>query len=92
MEGVTDALIELVTLAQTGKESYLASTDALRARHLNTLEALLRCERYQPVIEALDLDFKDMKAVLRGTYLSRTYSDRTLEFISGHGELWSGSS
>src|SRR5205814_2332432 len=32
---------------------------------------------------------KDIKDVLRGIYLSRTFSDRTLEFISGYGELWS---
>ena|SRR5438067_107732 len=61
MEGVTDTLIELVTLAQTGKESYLSCADALRARHLNTIETLLPCERCQRVIEALDSDFKDIK-------------------------------
>jgi aspartokinase/homoserine dehydrogenase 1 len=37
----------------------------------------------------LESDFKDIKDVLRGIYLSRTCSDRTLEFVSGHGELWS---
>jgi aspartokinase/homoserine dehydrogenase 1 len=89
MHGVTDALIELVGLAKTGKEVYLPCADALKARHVAAIESLLPSERRQPLIDALESDFKDIKDVLRGIYLSRTFSDRTLEFISGHGELWS---
>jgi hypothetical protein len=35
----------------------------------------------------LESDFKDLKELLRGVYLSRTCSDQTLELISGHGEI-----
>jgi aspartokinase/homoserine dehydrogenase 1 len=89
MGGVTDALIDLVGLAKTGKEAYLSCADALKARHLAAIESLLPSDRWQPLIDALESDFRDIRDVLRGVYLSRTYSDRTLEFISGHGELWS---
>jgi aspartokinase/homoserine dehydrogenase 1 len=89
MDGVTDALIDLVGLAKTSKEAYLSCADALKGRHVAAIESLLPSERWQPLIDALESDFSDIRDVLRGVYLSRTYSDRTLEFISGHGELWS---
>ena len=87
MHKVTDALIELVDLAKTRDDAYLARADALRARHVEALEVLLPIE--QQFLDVLESDFKDIKEVLRGVYLSRTYSDRTLDLITGHGELWS---
>ena len=89
MSKVTDALIELVDLARTRNDAYLTRTDALKARHTAAVEALLPSERRQALFAVLESDFKDIKDVLRGVYLSRTCSERTLEFISGHGELWS---
>lgn len=89
MSKVTDALIELVDLAKTRNDGYLTRADALRARHCEAVEALLPPERRQPLFDLLESDFNDIKDVLRGVYLSRTCSDRTLELVSGHGELWS---
>ncbi len=89
MDRVTDALIELVDLAKTRNNAYLCYADALKARHVDVIETLLPSESRQSLIDALESDFKDIKDVLRGVYLSRTYSDRVLEFISGYGELWS---
>ncbi len=89
MGRVTDALIELVDLAKTRNNAYLCYADALKARHVDVIETLLPSESRQSLIDALESDFKDIKDVLRGVYLSRTASDRVLEFISGYGELWS---
>jgi bifunctional aspartokinase / homoserine dehydrogenase 1 len=89
MHKVTDALIELVDLAKARDDTYLTRAEALKARHLETAEALLPSEPRQQFSNVLESNFKDIKEVLRGVYLSRTYSDRTLELISGHGELWS---
>lgn len=89
MSKMTDALIELVDLAKARDDSYLARTDALKTRQLEAINALLPSELQQPFVALLESDFKDIKEVLRGVYLSRTYSDRTLELISGYGELWS---
>ena len=89
MHKVTDALIELVDFAKTRDDAYLARADALKARHVEAVEALLPVELRQQFFDVLESDFKDIKEVLRGVYLSRTYSDRTLELIAGHGELWS---
>src|SRR6266581_9757365 len=40
MHKVTDALIELVDLAKARDEAYLARADALKARHVEAVEAL----------------------------------------------------
>jgi bifunctional aspartokinase / homoserine dehydrogenase 1 len=89
MAGVTDALIELVGLAKTAGEDYLSRADALKARHTNAIKTLLPSERWPALTRALESNFRDIKDVLRGVYLSKACSDRTLEFICGHGELWS---
>ncbi|MEO6971033.1 MAG: hypothetical protein ABI217_09090 [Chthoniobacterales bacterium] len=87
MHKVTDALIALADLARTRDNTYLACADALKARHVETVEALL--PREEGLLKVLESDFRDIKEILRGVYLSRAYSDRTLELIAGYGELWS---
>src|ERR1044071_5041648 len=89
MHKVTDAFIELVDLAKKRDDVYLARADALKARHVEAVEALLPPESRPQFFDVLESDLKDIKEVLRGVYLSRAYSDRTLELIAGHGELWS---
>ena len=89
MHKVTDSLIELVELAKARDETYLARAETLKQRHADTIKLLLPQTAQQRLLDVLESDFKDIKEVLRGVYLSRTYSDRTLELISGHGELWS---
>ncbi len=89
MSKVTDALIELIELAQARDDSYPVLAEKLKARHLKTGEALLPSDRRQSFSELLESDFKDIGELLRGVYLSRTCSDRTLDLITGHGELWS---
>lgn len=89
MSKVTDALIELIELAQARDDSYPVLAEKLKARHLKTGEALLPSDRRQSFSDLLESDFKDIGELLRGVYLSRTCSDRTLDLITGHGELWS---
>ncbi|MEO5721339.1 MAG: bifunctional aspartate kinase/homoserine dehydrogenase I [Chthoniobacterales bacterium] len=89
MGKVTDALIELIDLARARDEKYLTRLEDLKVRHVETMEALLPQDRQQLFRDVLDSDFKDIGELLRGVYLSRTCSDRTLDLIAGHGELWS---
>ncbi len=89
MGEVTDALVEIVDLARRRDESYLARLDALKARHVETMAALLPDDRRQAFSDVLESDFRDLRELLRGVFLSRTCSERTLDLITGHGELWS---
>ncbi|MEO8438869.1 MAG: DUF2867 domain-containing protein [Spartobacteria bacterium] len=89
MAKVTDTLIELVELARTRDDGYRHRLALLKERHAQAAEALLVDRPLQDFLKVLESDCSDIGEVLRGVYLSRTCSERTLELITGHGELWS---
>ena len=88
MSGVTNALIESVQLAAAQDESYLQKLQALENRHLETIVAL-ELRNSSTLNETVDSDFNAIKEVLRGVWITRLASERIIEFVSGHGELWS---
>jgi len=88
MSGVTNALIESVNLAAAHDESYLQKLQALEDRHLETIAAL-ELRNSSPLSEIVHSDFNALKEVLRGVWITRLASERIIEFVSGHGELWS---
>jgi len=88
MSGVTNALIESVNLAAAHDESYLNKLQALENRHLETITAL-KLRNSSMLSETVHSDFSAIKEVLRGVWITRLASERIIEFVSGHGELWS---
>jgi aspartokinase/homoserine dehydrogenase 1 len=88
MSGVTNALIESVQLAAAQDESYLQKLQALENRHLETIAAL-ELRNSSALNETVHSDFNAIKEVLRGVWITRLASERIIEFVSGHGELWS---
>src|SRR5262249_13037226 len=90
MSGVTNSLIQSVELAASQDNSYLAKLQDLKHRHLETLDALeLGSGPTQLLREAFVFDFSAIEEVLRGVWITRLPSERIMEFVSGHGELWS---
>jgi len=89
MSKVTDALIEIANLAQLQNPAYLEKLEALHKRHVATVEELLPATHQGPLRLILETDFANLKEVLRGVWHLRSSSERTVELISGHGELWS---
>jgi aspartokinase/homoserine dehydrogenase 1 len=88
MSGVTNALIESVNLASTQDDSYLEKLHALESRHLDTI-ARLQLRDDQSLKQTIVSNFNAIKEVLRGVWITRLASERIVEFVSGHGELWS---
>src|SRR5689334_7522427 len=88
MSGVTNALIESVNLASSQDDSYLQKLHVLESRHLETITAL-QLRNDQILKDAVVSDFNAIKEVLRGVWITRLASERIIEFVSGHGELWS---
>ena len=88
MSGVTNALIESVNLAAAHDESYLEKLQALENRHLETIDAL-QLRNSSTLTETVQSDFNALKEVLRGVWITSLASERIIEFVSGHGELWS---
>src|SRR5215207_6336757 len=90
MSGVTNVLIESVELAASQHATYLPKLQALENRHLETIAKLeLSDAQYQSLSETISSDFNAVEEVLRGVWITRLASERIVEFVSGHGELWS---
>ncbi|HET6853436.1 MAG TPA: hypothetical protein VFH46_14130, partial [Pyrinomonadaceae bacterium] len=90
MSGVTNELIQLVELAANRDNSYLTTLENLKTRHVETIAALdLGETQTHSLREVVDSDFNAIAEVLRGVWITRLPSERIVEFVSGHGELWS---
>src|SRR6185369_6267552 len=90
MSGVTNALIESVNLASTQDDSYLQKLHALVSRHFETIAALeLPIDKTSILQKVVVSDYNAIEEVLRGVWITRLASERIIEFVSGHGELWS---
>ena len=90
MSGVTNGLIQAVEFAASRNESYPAKLQELQNKHLDTIEQLsLTPEQTAALRETIVSDFKAIEEVLRGIWITRIPSERIMEFVAGHGELWS---
>lgn len=90
MSGVTNELIKAVELAAQHDSTYLANLGVLKQRHLATIDELeLSAAQTESLSAAFTSDFDALEEVLRGVWITRLPSDRIIEFVSGHGELWS---
>lgn len=89
MAGVTDALIDLLSTARARDPAWRDRFAALLTRHREAIGELLEGEARADLEERLDKDAKDLEDILRATFILRSCSEPTLEYVSGHGELWS---
>ncbi|HET6979346.1 MAG TPA: bifunctional aspartate kinase/homoserine dehydrogenase I [Pyrinomonadaceae bacterium] len=90
MSGVTNGLIQAVEFAASRNESYPAKLQELEKKHLETIEKLsLTPAQTAALSETIVSDFKAIEEVLRGVWITRIPSERIMEFVAGHGELWS---
>lgn len=90
MSGVTNTLIKSVELAGKQDNSYLLHLQGLKNRHFETIAGLqLSDEQTSSLRETIATDFNAIEEVLRGVWITGLASERIIEFVSGHGELWS---
>ena len=90
MSGVTNELIDAVELAARHDPSYLANLTDLKMRHLKTVAELeLSAAQTESLTKIITSDFNAIEEVLRGVWITKLPSERIIEFVSGHGELWS---
>jgi aspartokinase/homoserine dehydrogenase 1 len=88
MSGVTNSLIALVELAKSRNEDYFTKIQELKDKHLIAIREL-DLEDSQPLKISVENDFEEIKEILRGVWLIKEYSERTIELVSGFGEVWS---
>src|SRR5580765_1577397 len=87
--GVTDALLQLVALAERQDEAWRAQLRALRERHAQIAAALLPAAAVDEYLAEFDRDAADLDSVLRTTQVMRTAGGHVRDKVSGYGELWS---
>ena len=86
MSGITDLLIKMSELAAKGKDEYIAYYHQFRDRHESTAKALLGDEHYLRVADKLDQNYQVLKNLLKGIFLVREASLRTMDYVLSFGE------
>ena len=84
--GVTDMLIEMSELASQGKDKYLALYHQFRDRHATAARELLTETKYHELSVAMDENHDTLKDLLKGIYLVREASPRTMDYVLSFGE------
>ena len=87
--GVTDALLELVQLAEQQSTEVGAGLERLRLRHVGLAEELLDGEPRQAYVERLGRDCADIAGILHTVQLIRSAAVTVRDLVAGFGEIWS---
>lgn len=88
MGGMTDALIDMVQMAQTGQELG-AAMDALDKRYAETAACLLDPEIRGRILDSWQSDRASLEDLLSAVKLLGSAPQRTRDVVAGYGELWS---
>ena len=88
-KGVTDALLELVSLAEGQQPEWQQRLGELRARHAGIAAALLDAADADEYLAAFDRDVADLTGVLQTTSIMRSAAQTVRDLCSGYGEIWS---
>jgi aspartokinase/homoserine dehydrogenase 1 len=87
--GVTDALLGLVTVAESPDGYFPSAIEALKRRHVELARALVSKEACAKYCEQLDKDCRDIAGILQTVRLIRSSTHSMRDVISGYGEIWS---
>jgi aspartokinase/homoserine dehydrogenase 1 len=87
--GVTDALLELVSLAESQDEAFLARLAAVQERHVGLANTLLTGEARTEYLAQLESDCRDLAGILQTVRLIRAASGTIRDLAAGFGEIWS---
>lgn len=91
VSGVTDLLLGLVqaALERSPDEHYTEALDRVADLHETLVSDLLPADAAEAFMVTLRANLKDIKDLLRATWIARSASTRIRDLIIGHGELWS---
>src|ERR1700733_9964420 len=88
-KGVTDGLLELVTLAEAQSADWPQRLTGLRERHAAIAVALLDEAATAEYLSEFDRDVTDLSGVLQTTSIMRSAAQTVRDLCSGYGEIWS---
>jgi bifunctional aspartokinase / homoserine dehydrogenase 1 len=87
--GVTDALLDLVSLAERPDGEFTAAIEALKTRHLDLAAALVSAPAAERYGAQLERDCQDIAGMLKTVRLIRSSTYSMRDVIAGYGEIWS---
>ena len=87
--GVTDSLLELVTLAEQPDKQFGPAIRALKARHLDLAAELISPGAYETYKAQFERDCLDIAGMLQTVRLIRSSTYSMRDVIAGFGEIWS---
>ncbi len=88
--GVTDGLLSLLALSAAHDVEAKQSFGRLVQRHQDAARALLPAGAAQSgYLDTLEREARDVEDVVRSAFLLRHAAEDAVEFVAGHGELWS---
>jgi len=89
IQGCTDMLIQIGTLASERDESYKGLIDELQEKHHEIIRELLPREKQEESLEVCDGLFDSLRSITQGVCLLGELSPASLDAIQSFGELWS---
>jgi aspartokinase/homoserine dehydrogenase 1 len=87
--GVTDALLELIALAEIRDERHAQRLEDLCRRHADLAGTLLAAARRAEFLQQLQADAADIAGILQTVALLRSAGQTVRDLVAGYGELWS---
>jgi len=84
--GVTDQLIKIADTASRGDDKYLSLFIKLQARHIEAIQQLIKKSNQNKIEEALIGEMGVLGELLKGIYLVREASPRTMDYLLSFGE------
>jgi len=87
--GVTDALLELVSIAERSGDDYMTALEALKMRHIALASELVGAASCAPYASQVEVDCRDIAGMLQTVRLIRSAPQTMRDVISGYGEIWS---
>jgi aspartokinase/homoserine dehydrogenase 1 len=84
--GITDALLDMAKKAEHADVSYMVAFEQFKSRHLDAAQTLLSVERFQKIRVKIEDNCATLLDILRGVYLVREASPRTMDYIVSFGE------
>ncbi|MDX2001008.1 MAG: bifunctional aspartate kinase/homoserine dehydrogenase I [Chitinophagales bacterium] len=87
--GVTDQLLEISRQAANGNELYLEKLGKIESRHFEAITELISPLNQSEVAAQTKMRFNELEDLLKGVFLLRELSPKSIDTISGYGEILS---
>ncbi len=89
MGGMTDALLEMVELAERDDAAFQERLEKVGRRYRTAATELLTDEGAASLLEQWESDADDIRDVLKAIALVRSAPQRSYDVVAGYGEIWS---